>query len=375
MAERNDTVFTQTKIEIADFHTTLFHFSGHPQTASVLPINTSSAYCDLYGKVFAAGKTGIDYQTAAQGRAGSIFDKLYSYYKKDKKKNFWGTYVPYDYRVACVMHAWDNFIPFSVSLLPKVKYLPVDKSGFKVSLLPRVLLFPFGWSTWLSFLIRGDLSLNGLSSLIKRVFEEDVFSLPDINTPLNLQDLCDYIAKGTRADAFADLETGDKIGSEFMDIVTVLGKRAGSLSCKAWFDEDKLALQRIVRPRHSPSHAGFKVNKIIEDNNDNYIAWDRFGCFIWLYHLLGGGSGAYEKLECYHRNTFNAFLLAWHQILLLQEGMDKLDAQKMPELNKLLRQAKDILSRRPYGNAGLRLLVQDKYVNTILADASKKLDK
>jgi hypothetical protein len=274
-------MFAKTRIEIADFHTTLSYFANTPPIANVLPLSSQSTYNDLYQRVCNEFK-GLEYQNAAGSQASNVFLRLKPFFSAEK---FWRRYFQTGQQDTYPKLAWEFQVPLKVLLSPRVEYIPDPQFPCKVSPILTVLLFPFGWSTWLSLLINSSHDLISLSSFVRRVFTARTFRLSGSQIDISLQQLFDLVADGTMSDAFAGPETNERSAQDFFVTTTVLAKQVGSLSSSGLSSEEQRALKQIVRPNSLPNskklQEQIKDLKIeIGDPLLNFMCTDEFGRFI-----------------------------------------------------------------------------------------------
>lgn len=190
-------MFTRAIIDLADCHTTLHYLHEVPPAEVPLNIGTKESYQNLYHQLAAHRR--LDYDQAGTGRAGSILKRLQPGYSRD---GFWHWYLGSGNYESYPNRAWDNLVPIEVSLSIRVKCRAEAQFGCKISPIPRVLLFPFGWSTWISLLITGDHSLGSLSSFVQCIFRDRVFEVSNSVSPLTLRRLFSLLSEGIRTDAF-----------------------------------------------------------------------------------------------------------------------------------------------------------------------------
>jgi hypothetical protein len=150
-------------------------------------------------------------------------------------------------------------VPIEVTLKLRIEVVLDTRFNFAVKPIPRVLLYPFGWSTWISLLLVGEHTLAELAEFLPYIFSEKVFKTSnDSVTPatghpvLSLRHLFDRVANGMRTDAFGGKETKDFDSQDTVVVTTVLAKHGGSLSLGALSTAEKIYLQRIVKPEGPP---------------------------------------------------------------------------------------------------------------------------
>ncbi|MCX6006676.1 MAG: hypothetical protein NTZ34_05375 [Chloroflexi bacterium] len=362
--------FVQTRIDIADFHTTLYFLQGTSGVASNLGIDTPQAYESLYRAIAETKDAGYSYQEAISGNQGKVFDRLHSVYSK-----FWQKYLHYGDERTFTKYAWEGFIPIRVSLQPKLSFDPIFQPECKVSPVPKVILFPFGWSNWLSLLVNGKHSLSSLASMVTNIFNQPVFTFPGAKGPVKLQDWFDYVADGTCCDAFGGYDAVYH-KQELLVTVTVLVRGTGFLSTgRLSTTSDLPALQDLVCsiPGLDSKRIRDQIYKI--QGNLNFVVWDDYGCFIWFYKLMDtADKGNYRRLNCYHRNTFQALMLGWHQVKLLEEALFRIKGAPVSGLEGLLQGAVTTLMHPPYVSAGVHPLIKGAEVKAIATRAAQKFN-
>lgn len=366
-------MFAKTRVEIADFHTTLSYFDKTQQDAGVLPLGTQSSYGDLYQRVCVQPR-GLEYREASGGKAGKVFLRLEPFFTYD---NFWIRYLETREYSMYPLLAWEYQVPLQVSLSSRVEYIPDPRFPCKVSPIITVVLFPFGWSTWLSLLVTGDHDLMSLSSFVEHVFNDMAFKLSGNPAELRLERLFKSIATGTMSDAFKGRATRERTILESLVTVTVLGKQRGTLASGGLSPKAEQALQRIVRPTGVPGYSAFQkqVHKLnIKPEDDplyHFMFTDDFGRFTWYRRLLEGNKWDLKHLECYHNNIFRSFLLAFHQIRLLESAL-RVRKELQPELHRLVEYAVYNLKDPTYRNKSLKYLFEREDVKKTLAAANKR---
>jgi hypothetical protein len=363
-------IFTKTRVDIADFHTNLAYFNKTQPIAGVLKLGTEESYLSLYEQVWAHQPEGIEYQKASGGTKAKIFKRLQPFFSHD---GFWFWYFGNDQYHMYPRFASKYLVPLQVSLSRRVEYIQNSGFSFNVSPIIKVVLFPFGWSTWLSLLITGDHNLIDLSSFVEYVFRDRSFRLSGNQADLKLKSLFHDISKDTMSDAFEGEHTEESNIRKYLITVTPLARQRGTFSSEALSNQDKLALQSIVNPS-GLGNAGFQVLKLkIKPPNEplyHFMCTDDFGRFTWFYSLLCGKKFDLTRLECYHNNIFRSFLLAFHQIMLLKCARNEQALQ--PESRRIVQQAVNYLNKPSYKNISLKCLLDREDVKTTLADATSR---
>jgi hypothetical protein len=372
------TTLTETLLDLADCHTTLYYLGATtpPQDAAPLPLGTAQAYGGLYQTVAAAAPAPKAFSdVSGSGAPGGIMVKLSPVYRNNK---YWRRYLgsgDYD-----LYHesAWESIIPIEVSLSLRVGFIPDARFNFKVSLIPRVLLYPFGWSAWLSLRVTGKHTLGELSSLVQHIFTAKAFRLdPDPAPPDKqpaayfLREVFNVIARGVRDDAFGGNKTKDFDSQETISVTTVLGKHGGSPSLGALKPAVQEEILRIVKPE-GPAPKGQLLDYVYRRSEEDlleYLVMSDHKRFIWLEHLLVPIERNRDHLLCYHNNTFHS-LMQFRQLLDLLVMAGKQKSISDP-LGELVQTAIRNLESPNYANASVKEFLK----NPAVAGAINKLKK
>ena len=314
------TTLTKTRIDIADRHTSLYFFKKKVGDPDPLPMGGSQAYQDLYTKIATAHR--MQYQKLT-GKAGTVLDKLLPLTPDDPDKplKYWIRYLG---RGPAPDDAWDEAIPLLAT--PDHRLEIQRPANFpaktRLSPIPQIILYPFGWSTWISCLITGEHTLSDLASLVAQIFQQKTLNVSGAVKPFTLSDYFDLVAKGIRTDAFGGTLTKDRKEADPAIVVTVLEKNSGAPSLGGIGATEEQQLQSLVRPRGPavtglPKEMVFRYpGKAIPDLN--YLLSGGMGRFIWKEELLDPVGTNQMKLECYHHNSFRSLLQAWHFYGLLE---------------------------------------------------------
>ena len=344
--------FTDSRIEIANRRTTLYYFTGNPVPDAPLPFSSKAEY----NKFYATLATGAS-------PAAVLLNKLNVFYSDNK---YWRRTLK---DAPGPRLAWANLIPVACSIAPVIKLSPPPGLTARVLVKPTVLLYPFGWSVWLSLRLLGDHTLGQLSSLAASLCNEPAWEMGVI-TGLRLQDLLDRIADGVRTDAFGGKENEDSEAADKIIVTTVLAKSGGSPSLGGISEEQQTHIKTLVRPQGKPSQKSAKEMAVAigEDRNLNYVVIDKFGRFVWLEQLLKTDDPQFARnyswLRCYHNNSFHALLQAWQAAGLA--GAAK-DIEKPPDaLTSAVLQAKKQLSEPSFVNASVRAYLASDEVKALL---------
>ena len=384
------TTLTKTRIEIADRHTSLYFLNKKDATPDPLGFGGGNPYKDLYKKIATVGPA--NYSDLA-GKQGEILDKLCSRLPENPYKplKYWLWYMG---RGPELDEVWAEAIPVLATLKYRVDIQLPPGFPAKVKLLPQVLLYPFGWSTWVSVLISGEHTLDDLSGLVVHIFQQSPFSSPVYTKPLTLSAHLDFVAKGIRADAFAGAGTKDKKDVSLALVITVLEKNGGAPDLRALGAAGEQQLRSLVGPTGPGSRKSFE--KLVfhfrskdDPNYDlNYLVTDQLGRFVWMENLLRPEDKNQMKLECYHHNSFRALVQAWHFYGLIKSGSEdalfqqlKKSKKKAPPasneeqeddpLASLMTTAFRRLDNFGYQNASLRAFLETDSIKKQI-DASRK---
>lgn len=369
---------TETIIDIADCHTTLYYLGMKLPQVAPLPLGTAQDYQGLYEKVAAPNR--VTYNDVS-GTPGSMLVKLSPCYRKN---HYWSWYLGSRQHDLYHEIAWNNIIPVEVSLATRIEFITDARFNFKVSPVPRVLLYPFGWSAWLSLRLTDAHTVEELSLFLQHVFTAKAFRIATNSAPSNqpppaysLLDLFDLIAQGVRSDSFGGNKTKDFDSQEMIAVTTVLAKHGGSLSLGALSDAMQQQILRIVKP-DGPVPKGKFLDHVFrrsDDELDEYVVMDSYKRFIWLEHLLVSQNRNYEHLRCYHNNTFHSLVQARQLLeLLVMAGKQSSLSDPLRELVEVAASNLDISGGNwptNYRNASLKQLLQDPAIN----NAIKKLQK
>lgn len=367
------TTLTETALDLADCHTTFYYLGAKPPLTAPMPLGTVEDYGGLYQTVAAPAR--VTYSDVTGGNSGSLMVKLSPVYRNSK---YWRRYLGSGEYDLYHESAWDSIMPIEVSLSTRVEFIPNVRFNFKVSPVPRVLLYPFGWSAWLSLRLTGDHTLGELSAFLQHIFAAKAFHLgPDPAPPdqqpsaYTLREVFSHVARGVRVDAFGGNKTKDFDSQEMIAVTTVLGKHGGSLSLGALKPAVQEEILRIVKPE-GPAPKEPLLDYVFrrsEDELREYVVMNDHKRFIWLEHLLVPEGRNYEHLRCYHNNTFHSLIQARNLLeLLVMAGKQKTISDP---LVGLVQTAIGYLESPNYKNASLREFLKD----TAITNAIKKLKK
>lgn len=354
------TTLTETMVDVADCRTTLYYLSKNPPADSPLQLGTKSGYQNVHSSLPSGGSTAYDQLV---GKPGEIINRLSHVYQKNK---YWRRFTGDDDFPFSIVKPWDTILPLEASLKSRVEFVNNGNFKFKVSPLPTVLIYPFGWSTWLSFRLTSAHSLSDLSAFVQYLFNNKAFKVDDGqggSTVLSLREYFATIAAGIRADVFGDKDTNDKSYQQFVLVATVIAKHGGSPSLKLLTPEEKLEILRIVKPEGPPPKKDFESYIHPASPNDplQFVIANDLGRFIWLEHLLKPVGPNRVWLNCHHNNTARSLIHALHlHRLISASGSNK---QNWPEpLLELLQASSGQLSSPGYKNLSLQVFLATEEV-------------
>lgn len=337
---------TETMIDIADRHTTLYYLGEKPP-AGPLPFQTKDAYCALHATL----GQGADYTAVATGRNAALLARMKPAYSDNK---YWQSYVGLA-PAAFPGAAWESLLPIDISLKRRVSCVSDPRFKFRVSPVPRVRLYPFGWSTWLSLRVSGEHNVSDLAALLEWLFTDKALQYEGEATTFAVGKFLTDIADGVRQDSFGGNATKDNFTQNTGVVTTVMSKYGGAHSLGALSPDEERELRRIARPYGPPPGGPFDqhVVKLPPDSNSTleYLVHDTFGRFLWVEHLLQQDARAHVQLRCYHNNNFASLVHAWHLHALL----DAVVYQKHPAgpAFDLAQSAANLLVTPGYKCAGL----------------------
>jgi hypothetical protein len=257
-----------------------------------------------------------------------------------------------------------------------VEFTPQTKFNFRVSPVPRVLLYPFGWSNWLSLRLKGEFGLEDLANFNASLFADKSLQLAGSAGQASMSSVREIFAKmseGVRVDAFGATQTEDFAPEVPVVVTTVLEKYGGKLALNGLDSKGVQALLRVVKPE-GPPPAGKLMNhvhRLEPTDQEKYVVMNNYGRFVWLEDRLAPEDRNYQHLRCYHNNTFNSLLHARHLYQLLTQAV------KLKTLSTSLTELADkanaylISPSDYYENASLRSFLLAPSV----ADVRKKMEK
>jgi hypothetical protein len=347
------TILTETRIDIADRHTTLYHLSGKKPPAAPLPLGDESGYKGLYDQVIKM--LGIRYPALCGGTNGAVLDGFFPIFKESestRKKGYWRRYLRL---VPDAEIVWAEALPFKCKIKEWILATAPPPLQVKVSAVPHVLLYAFGWSTWISVRVTGDHTVAELRQIVEHLAGAKAFGVAGKNGSFTISDIFDLVAPGVRSDAFGGTATRDKESRDMAIVTTVLSKGGSSLSLTGLSteDQDEEHIRHIARPGNRQSQRPLQdlVTPLDTDAATNYMVLDKLGRFTWMEKLLIPEGRNHQWLECYHNNSFLAVVQAWHFEGLLEAGAAA--TTKSARLKPLLKRASECLADPPFRNASV----------------------
>ena len=305
---------THTLLEVADCNTTL-HYLQAGSAADPLLLASEDDYNALYEQVGAASRK---FEELA-GKPGTVINQLRGVYSRNK---FWRKYLRSSDIDSYPETAWENVLPIAATLTEKVEVVLPDGFGLQVSPAFRVLIYPFGWSTWLSFRIVGDHDLAKLASLTQHLITKQAYRLESSpHDVITLTDLFNRVNKGVREDAFGGKKAKPVNPQELLIVMTVLAKHGGSPSLGALTPDQDVALKTILRPegpiRPEPVTT-FATPLSYGSPSLDFVLHDAQSWFLWAEHLLKPEGRNFNRLRCFHNNMFRSLQQAWvlHNFLM-----------------------------------------------------------
>lgn len=309
-------VLKQTIIDVADCHTTPYYFGQQEPTPAPLPFSNKDKYVGLYKKV--GVPKGLAYSDVRNGTAGVVLNRLKPAYHLNK---YWRWYMRARDIALFPEKAWSRMLPLECSLLPRIDFIATPKFQMRVSPHPRLLLYPFGWSTWVSLLLNGEHTLDDLAAFVSHISTANIFRL---NPPVQMKDLSlrsffDQVAEGVRKDAFGGAQTNDQDFQQISIVTTVLAKRRATYSLDGMSPDNQKLILQIIKPEGPSPKGAVKEYALLRKSGQptEYVVTSDYNSFIWMENLLDPVDRNHEHLRCYHNNTFHSMIQARHQYELL----------------------------------------------------------
>ncbi len=354
---------TKSVFDVADCNITP-HYLASGAKDDPLPFSSAAAYNGFYQRI---AREKPDYEDVG-GHAGAVLESLRGAYSPNE---FWRWFLESLDEETYPQSAWQSMVPVAAVLTSWVDVVLPAGMDLQVRPEPLVLLHPFGWATWINFLIVGDHSLDDLAALTTHLLEEPAYQLDGKkDTTLTLDQLLDRVGKGVRQDAYGG---GVAFRSpKILSVTTVLGKHGGSPSLGALTDEQSSALKRIVRSEGvaPASSLGVPLKKG-EDELLDFVLHDGMSWFLWAEHRLRPFGRNAKKLRCYHNNTVRSLVHAWllHQFLAQAVKIKPWS----DTLNDLVERALNALAAPTYKNFSMMSFLERKDFQAARAAAEKRL--
>lgn len=312
-------ILKQAVIDLVDCNSTLALF-GSETAVTPLSLAPENVYTKLYSRI----ATDRPAYKEVRGEVGRGIEKLKPVYRPNK---YWSKYHFSSRDTETYAEkTWKTLTPIEARLTFRVGIRGDQWPAVKMSPVPRVLLYPFGWSTWLSVLITGEHSLEELAEILQHLSRERAYVLDsELKSPRSLDDLFQRLHHGIQHDVF-----GEKSNSltlpKTLAVTTVLDKYGGTPALKALSTDQEVALRRLVCP---DGHASTKQWKQLAlslpmgtaPGNLDYVLRDGSAFFIWADHRLRSGRKNRTRLRCYHNNTVFSLLQARQLIAFLRQAL------------------------------------------------------
>jgi hypothetical protein len=350
-------IITEARIDLADCHTTLYYFDQAPEKPR-LPLAMPEKYIELHRKAESVPQLAYD-DAAAPGNPALFLKSLSPAYHKNK---YWDRVTGNDDFEMYSGRAWERIIPLAARLKPRVEFSVEYMPGIKVSPIPRVLIYPFGWSAWLSLRVTGKFEIEALAKFLPFILETKVFKIIDENDVAEpelytVRDLFRSFAKGVRNDAFAGKDTDDYNSNGLIGVTTVMAKYQGSVPADMF--ENDPTLLRIVKPEGTPPGNAPEYYGVKRGDFEYILAHEdmRFIWFESLMKFLKYEGKNYSRLGCYHNNNFLSMVQARH--LLNMQAIATKRKNPSVQMTEMLDNAKNFFDMAPYKNAGLKKFLID----------------
>src|SRR5438105_13822711 len=152
---------TETRIEIADRHTTLCFLRDPPADGAL----GKHEYGELYGRV--DGIPDADFRQISNSIANPLIDRLRSVCTTHNQR-FWREYLGFDFYPGI---AAPEAVPIVATINDFISINVAGDYGIKVAPMVNVLLYPFGWSTWISLRLTQNHTLDDVELLLNFLFQ------------------------------------------------------------------------------------------------------------------------------------------------------------------------------------------------------------
>jgi hypothetical protein len=355
-------VLTETIIDLLDRHTAVEQFGAKAKSAAGMSFTTAAGVAKVHARLREQGR--IDLTTPP---APTAIRRLVPGYADHK---FWHRVLESRDVTTYAAVAWEQLLPVIAEPAFRVSIAPDTARTWRASPVPRALVYPFGWSNWLSIRITGDHSLRDLVGLVTSLFESSSLQIDVPRRDTGIRGLFDDLSRAVRGNVFSNPKLADKDPQDVMIVTTVLAKHGGSPSIQALSPDDRENILKLVRPS-GPGLASLTGHVFQPDKLRplEYIVFDDTGWFIWNERLLAPEDRNRQYLRCYHNNTVRALAHARQLEGLLRVA---LTSDKRPAvLRQILRTAVGQLEEPIYRNASLREFVASKHVEQLLQKARR----
>jgi hypothetical protein len=355
---------TETRIEITDRHTTLC-FLQDPSAAGPLG---ALDYTVLYAQVFSSIDATFD--LISPKTLSPLLNRLFSICEKTNRR-FWREYLDgVEFYPGLTLR---EGIPLRATIRPRLSLQLPDNFPAKVAPVIYVLLYPFGWSTWISLRVTKDHTVDDLASLLPILFQSKAWSLNDETSPMTLDDLFDDMSGELRDQVFAGNETRDRSARDRISMITVLSKNGSSYSYKSLNGAQQDQLKSLVTPKGPLSKRPLaeRIYSASERRPEvNYLVSNNLARFLWMEDMLAPVGRQRQNLHCYHNNNFISLAQAWHLEGLLSATVSVKNPPAV--LTDIIDSAIERLTYPKRKNASLREFLNSDAVKQALARHTKQ---
>jgi hypothetical protein len=358
------TTLTETLVEIADHHTTLYYLKNG-STGDPLPFTDANKYNQLNQHINDNGH--IDFSELRPNYQAKVLKRLSPSYENHK---YWRIQLVSAQVEYYPQRAWSDMLPIIATVIPRVNILKDRTFTFRVLPILRVVLYPFGWSTWLSLRILDPHNLDQLALLLEALFITNAFQIKGATSALSLAQLMKHFSDGVRGDAFGT-DVRELAPADHTLVTTVLAKHDGTYSVGA--PQNEAALGRMIEPTSGLNHKKFisAVYRYVKYDDDplEYMLLKDYSRFVWMEHLLSPGERNRQLLRCYHQNTFRLLIHARHLMTLMNLAAKQ--TEKPVPLLELISSAIQFFEEPQFRNACFFAFLQRRDVSTFLSKAKK----
>jgi hypothetical protein len=334
-------MFQRTKVDFVNVTTSLHHFAAGTGAKTGIALGDPQAHQLLHNRLVSASSE-LRHTDLFPGVSPGILDYYAPGYARDV---YWSRFLGlkrYQY-ATYPEQAWRNFLPMAAKLSVRVECQFAPELGWDVRPEPIVWIWPSGWATWISFVLRHKHTLEDVDAFVQRALTEQSLTVSGAAQPMTLRDLFGFIDSGVQQQFFGGAAAPAFSSSdETLIVVTVLERAYGTLPWKSLTPARQETMRRILRPEGVPSDRPF--TKLVvplsrlrvgrSDGLNNYVVIDDFGRFIWSDLLMRPIERNQSYLKCYHNTSVRAFVQAWHMLSLARVVL-----QEDSELTEPLRAA------------------------------------